>query len=178
MGTNKESKMKKVLCVAMAAFMAAAFVQAEETTEEIGDIGVGYQGFFIGGDLINNLAIRFAPKPYGGQIEIGQVSLDADGGGDIDLFMLKGKGYYKLIERENSDFYVGASLGYLMLEQSGNEVDGFSIAPLMGVEYKLQGLPELGLNFEVSYEIADLDAEGTDVTLNGIGVCAGMSYYF
>ncbi len=183
--------MKTTLCIATAISLLMGVQAAETETQiemeteigteiehaEIGLIGVGYQGFFIGGDLLNTLAVRYAPKPIGGQVEIGKMSIDADGD-ELDLFMLKGKGYYSLIERENSTFYAGASLAYIKIEQDGTEVDGFSIAPLMGVEYKLQGLPELGLNFEVSYEIVDLDADGADVTLDGIGVCAGMSYYF
>lgn len=170
--------MKKLLCVALASLMVSAIVHAEETDKAVGNLGVGYQGFFIGGDLVNSLAVRYAPKPFGGQIEIGQMSMDAGAGTDTSLFMLKGKGYYNLIDRENSDFYVGASIAYLMLDQNGAEVDGFSIAPLMGVEYRFQGLPELGINFEVSYELVSLDAAGTDVDFNGISVCTGINYYF
>jgi hypothetical protein len=91
------------------------------------------------------------------------------------------------IQRENSAFYAGASLGYYMIDTKNllgpeTNVDGFSIAPLIGAEWRFQGLPELGLNFEVSYELNALEAEsgGTtvDIGLYGITVSTGINYYF
>jgi len=170
--------------------MAVSVAQAEDS--EPGQIGVGYQGIFFG-DLINAVSVRFAPAPLGGQIELGQGSVDIDApggfGADLDILMIKGKLYYTLIQRENSVFYAGASLGYYKIESTSfpfvgtADTDGFSIAPLIGAEWRFQGLPELGLNFEVSYEINDLESDlpgggTTDIGLYGITVSTGIHYYF
>ena len=181
--------MKKVLCIAIMALMTVSAVRAEEAAGEPGNLGIGYQGIFFG-DMINALSLRWAPAPLGGQIEFGEggAALSVPGSPDVDLeiIMLKGKMYYTIIQRENSAFYAGASLGYYMfeLDPGGGSMDinGFSIAPLIGTEWRFQGLPELGLNFEISYEFNDftLDTGGGDVDigLRGITVSTGIHYYF
>jgi len=189
--------MKKVLCIAVGALLAISVAYGEENSEP-GQIGVGYQGIFFG-DLINALSIRMAPAPIGGQLEIGEGGGSLSTGGaaadtDFEIFMLKGKGYYTLIQRENSAFYAGASLGYYIIsidDPAGNfttagttDVTGFSIAPLIGTEWNFQGLKELGFNFEISYEINnfDVDVPGTatdpDLGLRGITISTGVNYYF
>ena len=181
--------MKKVLCIAVVALLAVSAVHAEESNAP-GNLGVGYQGVFYG-DLINAVSVRWAPAPLGGQIELGQggALIEAPGASDIelDIIMIKGKLFVTLIERENSVFYAGASLGYYQIETKNllapsADLTGFSLAPLVGAEWRLQGLPELGINFEVSYELKSLEAEagGTtvDVGLYGITVSTGIAYYF
>lgn len=179
--------MKKVLCIIAALTMVAGTQAADG--DDVGNLGVGYQGVFFG-DLINGAAVRWAPAPFGGQIELGQggATLDPSGGTETtaDIIMLKGKFYYSLIERDNSTFYVGASLGYYMIETDtgggggDTEVDGFSIAPLVGTEWHFQGLPELGINFEISYELNDWESKNpdADIGLYGIMVSTGILYYF
>lgn len=186
--------MKKLLCIGIASLMAISMVQAEENTSEPGIVGVGYEGMFMGDVLMNGLAVRGRPAPVGWAVELAQGNVDDDYEGSIDLFALKGKVFYGIIQRENSAFYAGASLGYWMMEvhlrdEWKREDDGWSIAPLMGVEWNFQGLPELGFNFEVSYEFNSLSydrdepgaiasAKSGDLTLNGIAVNTGVVYYF
>ena len=185
--------MKKVLGIAVVALMAVTVAQAQEKTmnEDVGNIGVGYQGMFLG-NLLNGVAVRGTPAPIGWQVELtqGMIEIDPDGGGsaDADLLVLKGKGYYALIERDNSKFYVGASLGYWMAETDNllgpgsADIDGWSVAPLIGAEWNFSELPELGFNFEVSYELNELeiDTPGGDADLGiyGINVGTGIIYYF
>lgn len=173
--------MKKLVVITLAATAMAFTAQAEEPSQnDIGSFGVGYQGIYVG-DLISGLSMRYAPAPVGGQIEIGEGGIDIDGE-EITMLMLKGKAYYSLIQRENSVFYLGASLGYYKvdLDLADAELDGWSFAPLMGAEYRFQGLAELGLNFEVSYEFNswEIDAADADIDLRGIAVSTGINYYF
>lgn len=181
--------MKKLLGIVLVSLVAISMVQAQEGNSEPGNIGAGYQGVVLG-DLLNGVAVRFKPAPVGGQVELvqGMAEFDAGGGGtvDADLMILKGKGYYSLIERANSTFYVGASLGIWQasVEQGGGtaDIDGFSFAPLMGAEWNFAELPELGINFEVSYEFDLLNADAggpeADVNLYGVMVSTGVTYYF
>ncbi|MEN8254119.1 MAG: hypothetical protein ABFR33_01495 [Verrucomicrobiota bacterium] len=171
--------MKKILCIVAVAAMALA-VQAEEAAkdDDVGSIGVGYQGMFLG-NLLNGVAVRGTPAPIGWQVELTQGMLDTDGGPEVDLLVLKGKAYYALVERENSKLYAGASVGYWMVDLFGADIDGFSIAPLIGAEWNFAELPELGFNFEVSYEITELEADGGgDLGISGINVSTGIVYYF
>lgn len=171
--------MKKILCIVAVTAMAFA-VQAEEATKDdgVGSIGVGYQGLFLG-NLLNGVAVRGTPAPIGWQVEFTQGMLDVDGSSEVELLVLKGKVYYALVERENSKLYTGASVGYWMAEFSGADIDGFSIAPLIGAEWNFTELQELGFNFEVSYEFNELEADGGgDLGIYGINVSTGIVYYF
>lgn len=180
--------MKKVLSIAIVALMAVSISMAEEGNEP-GNIGVGYQGVVMG-NLLSGLAVRGQPAPIGWQVELvqGMLEVDPSGGSalEADIMILKGKGYYALIERANSSFYVGASLGYWMAEidpgGGSADIDGFSIAPLMGAEWNFEELPELGINFEISYEIEMLEADASgstaDINAYGIAVSTGVTYYF
>lgn len=174
--------MKKVMCIAVAALMSVAVSNAAETgktDKEIGNIGVGYQGLFLNG-MLNGVAVRQTPAPIGWQAEIMQGALDTD---DADgwMIVLKGKGYYSLIERENSKFYVGAGLGFWYVDVDGDGITGLSFSPLMGVEWNFAGLPELGFNFEVNYEMMLFDADDVgagDIGVAGVNVTTGIIYYF
>jgi hypothetical protein len=168
-------------------------VQAEEAAnDEVGNIGVGYQGIFMDDMIMNGVAIRGTPAPIGWQIELAQGDLDDDSYGSADFLVLKGKAYYALIERQNSVFYTGASIGYWMAEDHPDadwkiETDGWSIAPLIGAEWSFSELPELGFNFEVSYEFNSLEfddddpganPDSGDIDISGINVSTGVTYYF
>jgi len=175
--------MKKVLCIASIALLAVTAVQAEEgsTTDEPGNIGVGYQGILLG-NLLSGVAVRGTPAPIGWQAEIVQGMIDVDGN-KVDLMIVKGKAYYALVERTNSKFYTGASLGYwnLGLEDFlGADIDGWSVAPLIGAEWNFSEIPELGFNFEVSYEFNQLEVDDVDVDIDiyGVNVSTGVTYYF
>ncbi len=171
--------MKKVLCIAMAALMAVSLsYAAEHEHDEDVVIGVGYQGLLLG-DLLSGVAVRSKPAPIGWQAELVQGIIDSDALGDVDLLVLKGKGYYTLVENQHSVLYAGASLGYWMGEAGGGDIDGWSFAPLMGAEWSFEELPEIGFNFEVSYEFDMLDADGGgDINIYGINVTTGIVYYF
>lgn len=176
--------MKKVLCIAIAGMMAASAAFACETCgcaadDEVGNIGIGYQGVVLG-NLLNGVAVRGKPAPLGWQVELVQGMADLDGP-EVDLLIVKGKAYYALVERDNSCLYAGASVGYWSIcldDVLGIDVDGFSVAPLIGAEWNFAELPELGFNFEVSYEIDQLEVDDADIGLFGVTVSTGVTYYF
>lgn len=189
--------MKKIVCIAVATLMAVVSAQADDpqagaAEQDSAKIGVGFQGVFIG-DLLPGAAIRMAPDPVGFQIEAsqGSITIDPPGPGfdaDMTLFILKGKVYKAVVERENSCFYLGASIGYFKAQDDlltgGADIDGWSLAPLVGAEWNFSDLPELGFNFEISYEMNDLkiDPDGggasADLGIKGITVSTGVIYYF
>jgi hypothetical protein len=183
-----EDEMKKLLCLVVATTLACASTFACDTCGckaggDPGNIGVGYQGLLLG-DLVSGVAVRSTPAPVGFQGELLQGFADLGGGLEVDLWIIKGKAYMALVERENSVLYAGASLGYWNLQADTiGDVDGWSIAPLIGAEWNFAELPEIGINFEVSYEITDLETDaagggGTDIGISGINVTTGIVYYF
>lgn len=180
--------MKKVLCIAIATVMAVSLAHAEETSDEPGNLGVGYQGLaFDGGEYImNQISVRYAPQPIGGALVFGHMKRDGkDGNSDYEYLLLQAKGFYTLIDRPNSDFYVGGSLGWGQYDyQSGSglntdEEDTLLIGALAGVEWNFAELPEIGFNFEIGYTAAmENDDDDGDNIFKGTSVSLGAHYYF
>ena len=160
---------------------------------------------------MNQVSLRFAPQPIGGAVIIGSSSggteRDYKVGADIDYdrtssyLTLQGKFFWTLIDRQNSDFYIGALAGLLYSTYEYDYADGrentdedasFLLGVLAGVEWRLTELPEIGLNFEVGYnfdfgagEYESKNSSGTTTTkyeeesvFGGTYVSLGATYYF
>lgn len=194
--------MKKVLCIAMTALMTVAVAHAEGDNEP-GQLGLGYQGVVInssdGPDVMNAIALRWAPQPIGGSVTIGQYahSTEEDGGPDewnTTAWTLQGKVLWTLIDRPNSDFYIGGLLGFGYYEDefktSGfketDEWTSFIFGVLAGVEWRFTEIPEIGFNFEVGYNFETEDYEykepgfkyEEETLFGGTTVSLGATYYF
>ena len=178
--------MKKLLCIIAALAMVVA-IQAEETSSEPGDLGVGYQGIFYGGGnaRMDAASIRWhGNSPVGVQGLIGQ--LNTDTGVEQNTLILAVKGLINLFERENSTFYVGPKVGIAWIDVTNpngtKAVDSQQLlfGAFVGTEYFFQGLPEIGFNFEVGYDFAvgDDDVSGDNANAYGINVTLGANYYF
>ncbi|RFA31368.1 hypothetical protein CAI21_01745 [Alkalilimnicola ehrlichii] len=94
-------------------------------------------------------------------------------GGDDEVIRFGGKVMYAPIVNPNSRFYVGLEAAY----EDWNDLDGFSVMPLAGFEYRLANAPEIGLNLEVGYRYLDID-NGTELEQHGISSQIGATYYF
>lgn len=189
--------MKKGICIAIAALMTLSLVHAEEVANEPGKFGIGYQSVFLGeGMTMNQIALRWAPQPIGGALVIGQMgSYSEDDPKTYELtrseLTLQGKFFYSLIERQNSDFYIGGLLGlgyYEYEDKSGgstytDEETSFILGFLAGVEWRFSELPELGFNFELGYNLEFMNEESSGTTpldsvFSGTSVSLGATYYF
>jgi hypothetical protein len=197
--------MKKLLCIAVITLMAFAVTHAAEGDNEPGSFGLGYQGVSLGdGYLMNQIALRFAPQPVGGAIVIGQMASTDEGSvngvkdeeTDTSLLTLQGKVYWTLIERPNSDFYIGGLLGFGWYNEEYTPVGSpteesdytsFVLGFLAGVEWRFTELPELGLNFELGYNLEWMNEEDKvapgvtfehDTVMAGTSVSLGATYYF
>ena len=171
--------MKKVLCILAATAMVIGVQAAEDVkTDEVGQLGVGYQGqFFSGANNVglNALSIRWSPEPIGGQLLIGRKTQEI-GGADNSATTLEAKLFYSLIQRKQSQFYVGGKFGLLFGETlAGADAEGTVFGALAGTEWRFSELPEIGFNFELGYDFASEDIV-PDST--GIVVSLGAHYYF
>lgn len=178
--------MKKVLCIAVVALMAVSIGYADETSDEPGNIGIGYQGVLFEGYTMNQISLRYAPEPIGGALVFGHMKRDhKDGGSDWEDWLLQAKGFYTLIDRQNSDFYVGGTLGwgYSEYKSGGSEEEDTTwlIGALAGVEWNFTELPEVGFNFEFGYNVEFIeedDGSSEDSIFKGTYVSLGAHYYF
>jgi hypothetical protein len=168
-------------------------VQAAEKVDA--GLGFGFQGAYAG-NLVNGLSLRMAPGPVGGQILFGTWNGEIDAGAGLDaearLWTIQGKLLFTLIEKDYTDFYAGAKIGYGWVDidlPSGIPIDPdvttWTYGILAGAEFFFAEIPEMGFNFEVGYDFIDStidpDIPGVsdiDLGLDGIFISLGMHYYF
>ena len=156
--------------------------------------GVGYQGL-ITGSYLNALSVRsWVTDSFGVEANgyCGKVKLEpnTDGGRSIrtDLTALGLRGFYNLVKRENSVFYVGAEYTVGSLDRdvsspsdnSDEELDDdiTIYGAFVGSEFRFSEMPELGFNFDVGYRRVDYDNDAFDILLDGVSATLGVHYYF
>lgn len=67
-------------------------------------------------------------------------------------------GVRKIIFKEdNLNFFAGGNLAILTSETAGSKKSGYELAGIMGTEFFLSGLDNLGLNFETGIAVTNLD---------------------
>ena len=192
--------MKKVLCIAMMMVMAVAIAHAEGENEP-GKFGLGYQGVVVSDghdqgnpDIMNAIALRWAPQKIGGSVTLGQYSYSSEDNATpadewtTSAWTLQGKLLWTLIDRANSDFYVGGLLGfgYYEYDPGGGggtqEWSSVILGGLAGVEWRFTELPEIGFNFEVGYNVEtstyEEPGDEIDTIFAGTSVTMGATYYF
>lgn len=202
---DKKGTNMKRFCMGAAALLLVSLAGSVATAEV--NVGAGYQAMFLG-EFLQGASVRaWVDNKWGFEGNIMQASMDVDvdvtdysdpndnyeTGADGDLFFLSGKVMYAPIIKENSQFYVGFELGYGQanldvdyLVGADLEADVLAFGPLFGAEYRFQGIPELGFNWEVGYRFGDASGDGEtnggktdlDLSLSGITVCLGVHYYF
>lgn len=177
-------KMTKALVAAgLAVVLGAGSASAQD-----GKIGLGYQGIFAG-DILNGVSGRYwFNKNWAGEVNVfyGAVGAEVNNvdQGNADLFLGTAKVLYAPVVKNNSKFYVGVEGGYGSVTgdwiPSNVDVNVWTLAPLMGVEYSFSDIPELGLNFEVGYKMHNVNVDAGseyDVHINGTFVSLGAHYY-
>ncbi len=168
--------MNRLYVGAIALLLLASFGSSVATAETA--IGVGYQAMFLE-DFIQGASIRaWFDNQWGVEGNIMQASVDM-GDEDADAYLLAGKVMYCPIIRENSQFYVGFEGGFGQIDDSimdTGDTDVLTYGPLFGAEYRFQGLPDLGFNWEVGYRFSNFDNDDEDTDLNGVSVCLGVHY--
>jgi hypothetical protein len=194
--------MKKVYCGVTAllllfALSSSAVAADEKDLPSKMTVGVGYEGMFLG-NYLQSLSVRGWVNRFGleGNIWQANASIDLDtptGDTDVSIWLFGGKAMFAPIVRDRSKFYVGLEGGFgwldIDIDQGATDMSPSAMAltggPMIGAEFYLQGIPEVGFNFEVGYRFCALSVDtdlgtndGADVGLNGIWVTVGAHYYF
>jgi hypothetical protein len=83
-----------------------------------------------------------------------------------------------LFEEKNMNFFVGGALGLISQETAGNNQSGFEMMVTSGGEFFLQGLENLGINFEFGFGVASMKSTNSFYTVANSPVKAGFIFYF
>jgi hypothetical protein len=104
---------------------------------------------------------------------------DEVGGWAADI---AGKFLYNVIKEDNMNVYTGAGLGIIPVHIDYGEEDetetGFHIMGFGGVEFFLNGLPNLAFDIEIGLEYIDIDEYAQLNTYGGAFGAFGIRYYF
>ncbi len=151
------------------------------------EVGVGYQALLVN-EYANGVSLRcwFSPR-IGFQASYHHFRSErrADFLETIGYtsYFAGAQLFYAPIVRENSRFYLGFEGGYGYERPKGgmgSDHSFWAVSPLFGVEYRFQGLPEIGFNFEVGYRALVIEQKGFDIKYEtrDIWVGFGAAYYF
>lgn len=137
-------------------------------------LGVGYSNQFGVSDEMPSIAMRYYPNSdYG---VMGSIGVDTENNASRFGFAAK---IMKLVFREdNMNFYTAASAGIVSRELSGKNESGFDLAGLVGAEFFLPGLENLGFSFEAGVGITSISSEVRFRTIGDSPLRAGMIFYF
>jgi len=188
-------KKRFFVCVAMATlalFLVAGPAMASDNYLS-GKAGVGYQGMVSDG-YFNGISVRgWVNDNFGleGSVFYGGMTVDVPEGtlAEADLTLFEAKAMYAFVVKSNSRFYIGAKVGYGMvdLEMYDGELtilddDLWSLGAFIGAEWSWSEIPELGFNFDIGYNYInyeeDFDGYKVEIDLAGIAATFGIHYYF
>lgn len=92
------------------------------------------------------------------------------------------KALYNLNKEENMNFYGGGGLGIMpmAIDYGENEESdvGFMMMAFLGMEFFLQGLPNLAFDVEFGFQYIDVDTFAQISTFGGGFGTVGIRYYF
>lgn len=137
-------------------------------------LGVGYSNQFGVSSDMPSISMRYYPNADYGLM--GSIGVDTEDNASRFGFAAK---IMKLVFREdNLNFYTAASAGIVSRELAGKNESGFDLAGLVGAEFFLPGLENLGLSFEAGVGITSISSQVRFRTIGDSPLRAGMIFYF
>lgn len=126
----------------------AVSAQAKDLSSRL---GVGFRDSFP--FSLPSLALHYYPNADVGLV--GAIGVDTEDQNSKFGLMI---GVRKIIFKEdNLNFFAGGHFSILTQEILGNKKSGYELAGIMGTEFFLSGLDNLGLNFETGIAVTNLD---------------------
>lgn len=114
-------------------------------------LGVGFRDAFP--FSLPSIALQYYPNADLGLV--GAVGVDTEDQNSKFGLMI---GVRKIIFKEdNLNFFAGGNFSILTQEISGSKKSGYELAGIMGTEFFLSGLDNLGFNFETGVAVTNLD---------------------
>jgi hypothetical protein len=162
--------MGRFILIFLVAFSAAS-AQAKDLAHRL---GVGYASQFGLDQDLPSIALRYFPNgDYG---IMGAVGVDT--AKNNSRFGAAAKIMKIVFKEDNLNFYTGASAGIISRELNSHTDSGFDIAGIMGCEFFLPGLENLGISFEAGVGVTSVSSEVRFRTIADSPLKAGMFFYF
>ncbi len=172
-------KLKLVYLVTIASMLIASNAMAKDLSQRI---GAGFNSQIGLSQHLDAASVRYwINKNVGIQGDLAFMNFSPNNGASQTSFGIGGKFLYNFIEETNMNLYAGAGV-YFFSQPPYNNTDstegGFSVSALSGIEFFLQGLPNLGFNLELDLGVRYLNGDGTAVGISADSINAGFHYYF
>lgn len=137
-------------------------------------LGVGYADQFGLNRSLPSLAMRYYPnQEYGLMGALGVDTTKNNSG-----FGFQGKIIKIVFREDNLNFYTGAWAGIISYQTGGSTNSGFDVAGIIGAEFFLPGLENLGLSFEAGVGVTSISSEVRFRTIGDHPLRAGIFFYF
>lgn len=161
--------MKKLVLIISALMAMASGAMAKDMTRRL---GVGPRLPFS----IELPAMGLTYFPNTDYAITGALGIKTDTG--YSQFGLQGGIRRIIFEEHNMNFHVGGALGVISNEVAGVNQSGFELLALAGGEFFMQGLENLGFNFDVGVGVASLKNSNRFFTVANTPLRAGVTFYF
>ncbi len=142
-------------------------------------IGAGFNSQIGLTNRLDAVSARYwINRDMGVQADFAFLNFAPKNGSDQASFGVGGKFLYNFIEETNMNLYAGGGLYVFTQPAPAGTETGFSLGALSGVEFFLQGLPNLGFNLELDLGVKYLNQYGTAFGFEADSINAGFHYYF
>lgn len=137
-------------------------------------LGVGYSNQFGVSSELPSIAVRYYPNAnYGLMAALGVDTEDQN-----SRFGFSAKIMKIVFGEDNMNFYTAASAGIVSRELAGKNDSGFDLSGLVGAEFFLPGLENLGISFEGGVGVTSISSQVRFRTIGDSPLRAGMIFYF
>jgi hypothetical protein len=137
-------------------------------------LGVGYSNQFGLTEDLPSLALRYYPNSEYGLM--GALGVDTEE--DNSRFGFMGKIIKIIFKEDNLNFYTGAWAGIVSQEVNGRTDSGFDLAGILGAEFFVPGVENLGISMEAGVGVTSVTDEVRFRTIGDHPLRAGIIFYF
>ena len=121
---------------------------------------------------MDSLTVRYySSHNYGFSIALGLDTND-----DFNRYGALLKVYKIIFPEKNLNFYIGGGLGFLSVENLGDEESGAEVSGFIGAEFFIPGLENLGFTFEAGLGLSTVD-EARVRTIGDHPLRGGITFY-
>jgi hypothetical protein len=155
--------------------LIAVFLGSSAFAKDLSNrLGVGYSNQFGVSSELPSIAVRYYPNAnYGLMAALGVDTEDQN-----SRFGFSAKIMKIVFREDNMNFYTAASAGIVSRELAGKNDSGFDLSGLVGAEFFLPGLENLGISFEGGVGVTSISSQVRFRTIGDSPLRAGMIFYF
>lgn len=155
--------------------LMAVFLGSSAFAKDLSNrLGVGYSNQFGVSSELPSIAVRYYPNAnYGLMAALGVDTEDQN-----SRFGFSAKIMKIVFREDNMNFYTAASAGIVSRELAGKNDSGFDLSGLVGAEFFLPGLENLGISFEGGVGVTSISSQVRFRTIGDSPLRAGMIFYF